>query len=207
MPTEIEMKLHIPDDGTAEKIMNDPMVTESLSTTVRQTPMYSIYYDTADGALSDRRWSLRLRKEGDVFVASLKTNSIDYTGYLFSRNEWQCICPTIEKGIPLLIEQGAPPELASLVANAPIEERCRIEFLRTSGILKLPEGTLVELDIDKGTIRADGKEATLYELELELLFGDPEALEPISNLFRQKYKLDREILSKYERALRLIRSR
>jgi inorganic triphosphatase YgiF len=61
--------------------------------------------------------------------------------------------------------------------------------------------------IDKGTIFAAGKSTPLYELELELLFGAPEALAPLSDLFTQKYKLEREILSKYETALRLIRSR
>jgi len=207
MPTELEMKLHISDDSTAEKILADPMVTGYMSNGIKHTQMTSVYYDTPSNTLSNLRWSLRLRREGDISVVSLKTSAVDLTGYLFSRNEWQCICSTIKEGIPLLVEQGAPPKILDIVAGAELVERCRIEFLRRSAMLKLPDGVIVDLAIDKGSIFAAGKSAPLYELELELLFGAPEALAPLCDLFTQKYKLEREILSKYEKALRLIRSR
>ncbi len=207
MPTELEMKLHIPNDTVAEQIFSDPMVAEYISTDIKLTEMTSMYYDTPAGALSNLRWSLRLRKEGDVSVASLKTSSVDITGYFFSRNEWQSVSPTIKAGIPLLVEQGAPEQILDIISGTHLVESCQIKFTRKHAILKLPEGVLVEIAIDKGTIYAGGKEAPLYEIELELLFGEPDALAPLSDLFTNKYKLNREILSKYEKALRLIRSR
>ena len=113
----------------------------------------------------------------------------------------------LRKDSPQLVEQGAPKQILGIIEETKLIERCRIVFLRRSAVLKLPDGVLVDMAIDKGTIYAAGKSAPLYELELELLFGAPEALTPLSDLFTQKYKLEREILSKYEKALRLIRSR
>lgn len=207
MPIELEMKLQIPDDSTAGKILADPMLTAYMPYGIKKTQMTSFYYDTPNNSLSKSCWSLRLRKEGDISVASLKTSAVEVTGHLFSRNEWQCKSNTIEEGVPLLVEQGAPPRILEIISESGLVERCRIEFLRQSAMLKLPDGVLVEMALDKGTIYAGNKSAPLYELELELLFGAPEALAPFSELFTRKYKLGRELLSKYEKALRLIRSR
>lgn len=207
MPTELEMKLQIPDDSTAERILADKMVTDYLSSELKLTKMKSIYYDTPTNTLSKLRWSLRLRHEGDYSVLSLKTASVSVSGDLFSRSEWQCPSDSVESGIESLVEQGAPAEILKIVSESGLVERCRIEFERRSATLKLPDGVLVELAIDKGTIFAGEKRAPIYELELELLFGDPDALIPLSEQFKQKYRLEKDILSKYEKALRLIRSR
>lgn len=207
MPTELEMKLQIPDDSTAEKIFADKMVTDHLSSEIKSTQMKSFYYDTPTNTLSKLRWSLRLRNEGDISVLSLKTSSVGVSGDLFSRNEWQCLSNSVESGIENLVEQGAPREILDIVSQSSLVERCHIEFVRRSATLKLPDGVLVELAIDKGTIFAGEKRAPLYELELELLFGDPDALLPLSEQFKNKYRLEKDILSKYEKALRLIRSR
>jgi triphosphatase len=207
MPTELEMKLRIPSVTVADRILSDKMVTDYLASEIKTTPMVSRYYDTETSALLDLRWSLRLRQEGEKSVLSLKTSSADVSGDLFVRKEWQVLSDTVEDRVPLLVEQGAPEKILQLVQNSPLVERCRIEFSRRSTTLKLPDGVLVELAIDKGTIFAGEKSAPIHELELELLFGDPDSLLPLSDLFKHQYGLERDILSKYEKALRIIRSR
>ena len=161
MPTELEMKLRIPSVTVADRILSDKMVTDYLAGEIKTIPMVSKYYDTPTSALSNLRWSLRLRQEGTINVLSLKTSSSDISGDLFVRNEWQVICDTVEAGIPLLLEQGAPAEFPQLIGDSTLVERCRIEFTRRSTTLKLPEGVLVELAIDKGTIYAGEKSAPI----------------------------------------------
>ncbi|NLM61250.1 MAG: CYTH domain-containing protein, partial [Clostridiales bacterium] len=108
MPTELEMKLQIPDDSTAERILADKMVTDHLSSEIKSTQMKSFYFDTPANTLSKLRWSLRLRHEGEYSVLSLKTSPAGVSGDLFSRNEWQCFSDSVESGIVNLVEQGAP---------------------------------------------------------------------------------------------------
>ncbi len=207
MPTELEMKLAIPNTQTAERIFEDPMVSENISGDIKTTPMSSVYYDTPGNALSTLRWSLRIRYENGNPIVSLKTPSVDVTGYMFSRNEWQVCCADIDKALPMLVDRGAPGQILEIIGQAPLVERCHIEFVRKSAILRMHDGVVVDMAIDNGTINADDKSQPILQLELELLFGSPEALAPLSTLFTQKYKLEREVLSKYEKALRLIRSR
>jgi len=207
MPVELEIKLNVTDQSVASQLFSDPTVEQYLYGEISETPMLSRYYETFSGAMNAKKWSLRLRREGEKNVASLKTSSRDLTGYVFSRNEYEVFSDTIEQAIPLLVDEGAPAELAEIAKAEQFSEICRIEFLRRSALLKLPDGVLIEMALDKGEIHADGKTEPLHELELELLFGRPEELEPLVELFTKKYRLDRSVLSKYERALRLLRRR
>jgi inorganic triphosphatase YgiF len=207
MPIEMEMKLRIPNDLAAQRIFEDPMILNYMSGNIVQTPMTSRYYDTSANALSALRWSLRMRKEGDNSVVAMKTSAVDVTNLLIARNEWEYPCEDIYEAIPHLIGEGAPAQLGEIASQSRLLERCRIEFSRRSIILKMPQGVMVDLSIDKGVIYADGKTSPIHELEVELMFGPAEELEPLCELFTQKFQLERESLSKYERALRLIRSR
>lgn len=208
MAVETEIKLTIPDRRFIERIMSDELVTQYLKTSFAETEMLSRYYDTPSGALNERKWALRLRDEGGRSVAALKaTGTLQADSGLYLRNEWEWPAQTIESGIEGLMAQGAPPELAGLTSGGNLVERCRLRFTRTSGLLYMPGGVRVDLAIDCGEIEAGEKREGLLELELELLFGGREALLELSGALREKHGLSVQLLSKYERALRLIRSR
>ncbi len=206
MPLEVEMKLAIPEDVTPEDLFSDPMVTEVTRTLIKTTHMFSRYYDTEDGALSARHWTLRLRREGEQSVLCCKTAVSEVAAGLFSRGEWQVYSDDVRAGIPLLVAEGAPEELEVLTAGTALVERCTIEFDRQAVQLELPHGVVVEMSVDRGVIRAGEKELPLYECELELLFGRPEDLEPLSEMFMGKYRLTPEGQSKYARALALLKT-
>lgn len=203
MPVEVEMKLAIPDDRTAEELFCDPEIAELFYGEPIVTHMFSRYFDTKNGALSERRWTLRLRREGDRSVVTCKTDSVDVEAGLFSRGEWQVYADDVIEGARMLVEEGAPEELMREIETSGVVERCTIEFDRRAVQLRLPAGVIVEMAVDKGVIYANGGAAPLHELELELLFGRPEDLRPLSDLFTEKYQLRGEKLSKYARALQL----
>ena len=208
MAIETEIKLRIGDTLLPEKLCGDPRVQEYLRAPFRPIQMNSIYYDTADGEVSRRRWALRLRSEDGVNVATMKTGGTrSQDGSLFSRNEWQTEAPSFQEAIPQLIKLGAPEELREIVARSPLEERCRVSFVRHSSVLWLPDGVRVDMCVDLGEIQADGKTEPISELELELLFGPIEPVLELARYLTETYGLQNEHVSKYERALRLIRSR
>ena len=203
MPLEVEMKLAIPGNVSPEDLFADPMVIEACRSERETIHMLSRYYDNENGDLSARRWTLRLRQEGERTVLCCKTSTEGLAAGLFRRGEWQIFCDDVRSGIPLLVAEGAPEELTALTASSPLIERCSVEFDRQAVQLELPQGVIVEMSVDAGVIRAGGREQPLYECELELLFGRPEDLEPLSELFMEKYRLIPEAKSKYARALEL----
>ena len=208
MAIEAEIKLRIPDARTAERLMADPLVRQALREPFHETEMDAVYYDTSSGELSKRKWALRLRREGGEPVVTVKIQSGKALGGgIFCRDEWQVRAESILEGVPSLVEMGAPAEIGELVKNVPMQERCRIRFTRRSAVLYLPEGVRIDMAVDSGAVEAGEKKEPLLELELELLFGDAEAMIRLSTELIAKYSLQKEYISKYERALRLIRSR
>lgn len=206
MPLELEVKLRVPSDETADRLFSDTEVIANVRSTMPPTPFVSRYYDTPNGDVTSRGWSLRLRVEGERAIAALKTRAEDASGgLLFSRNEWQVTAENIYDGIALLLEDGAPPELGEITRDVELVEVCRLDLMRRGVVAELAGGLLVDITEDKGTLNAGGRSAPLHELEVELLFGRGEELEPLVNRFEELYGLEREKMSKYERAVRLAR--
>lgn len=203
MATEIEKKMKVPDRETLEKIVNDPILQELMPDPPIVTHMSSIYYDTPNDDLHSRKWTLRRRVEGGQVIVAMKTASMTSEFGVFTRSEWQCAAENVEDAIPILIEQGAPQDLKNILKGQYLIERCRAEFDRTSAYLYLDEGGRIELAADYGELSGGGHTEPICELELELLFGGAETLDPICSRLAEDYDLQNETKSKYERAAAL----
>ena len=72
------------------KYRADDAIIEAIRETYgdfREISMETTYYGTADGALSQRKWTLRRRMENEVSVCTLKT-----PGGAHARNEYEVEC-------------------------------------------------------------------------------------------------------------------
>ena len=145
MATEIEMKLGVPSEDVLRQVLEDPELTQYMKDDYVTRHMHSSYYDTADGQLNRRKWTLRLRDEGGQKVAAFKTANMSDDAGFFTRNEWQCLVDNVEDAIPLLIDQGAPRELKNILKGKPLVECCGADFDRKSVCLYLDEGVRVEI--------------------------------------------------------------
>ncbi len=200
MATEIEMKLSVPDEATLNKVLNDPELTQYMKDDYVTRHMRSTYYDTTDGVLSQRKWTLRLRDEGGHMVAAFKTANMSDDAGFFTRNEWQCSVDNIEDAIPMLIDQGAPRELKSLLKGNPLVAICGAEFDRKAAYLFMDDGVRIEMAGDLGYLFGGDKKEPICELELELLYGDAGSLPPLCWQLLGDYGLQEEKRSKYQRA-------
>lgn len=200
MATEIEMKLSVPDEETLAKVLEDPELTQYMKDGYEIRRMRSTYYDTADGQLSRRKWTLRLRDEGGSLVAAFKTANMSDDAGFFTRNEWQCVADNMEDAIPMLIDQGAPRELKNILKGKPLVATCGAEFDRKSVCLFLDEGVRIEIAGDLGYLFGGDHRAPICELELELLYGDVGSLPPLCSQLMAEYGLVEEQRSKYQRA-------
>ena len=162
----------------------------------RKISMETTYYGTADGALSQRKWTLRRRMENDISVCTLKTPSGAH-----ARNEYEVECGSIEEAIPMLCSMGAPAELAQLTKDGVIPV-CGAKFTRLAKTLVLEDLT-VELALDRGYLTGGGKMMPLAEVEAELKEGSEEAATGFGENLAAKFGLIPESRSKFARALHL----
>ena len=200
MATEIEMKLGVPDKATLDNVLSDTELLQYAKDDYVTRRMVSTYYDTPDNMLHQRKWTLRLRDEGGRPVVAFKTANRSNAAGFFTRSEWQCAIDNIEDAIPVLIAQGAPRELKSILKGKGLVSCCSADFERRSVCLYMDEGVRIEMAGDYGVLSGGGKEQPICELEWELLYGDAGSLPPLCQQLIAQYGLREEKRSKYERA-------
>ncbi len=162
----------------------------------RKIAMETTYFDTADGALSARKVTLRLRKENDLCICTLKTPLPDG-----SRGEWECQATDITEGLTALVALGAPMEVL-LLAQSGLQPVCGAKFTRLAAEVATADGT-AELALDSGILLGGGKETGLCEVEVELKTGSDRAALAFANDLAATYGLQIEHRSKFRRALAL----
>ena len=160
--------------------------------------METTYYDTADGALADRRITLRRRLENGVSVCTVKTPEANNL-----RGEWETECADIRSAIPVLCKLGCPVDLPTLT-KAGLVPICGARFTRLAKTVEL-EDCVVEIAVDRGVLFGGSREETLCEVEVELKSGSREEAEVYAAALAERYGLVPEEKSKFRRALALTR--
>ena len=162
----------------------------------RNIKMFTQYFDTPEGILRERHWTLRIRRENNCCVLTCKTPGKDH-----SRGEWELIrstdtpAPTPEE-LRVLSELGAPEALCSLEN---LKQVCGACFVRRCTMLDLPDAR-IELAADTGELFGASAREALFELELELYDGNADRLSELAKVAA----LPEEVLSKQARAMRLL---
>lgn len=192
---ELERKFSLPRREVMEEILRDPAVAAAMAGPVRPIAMETTYFDTPDGSLRKKRWTLRRRLENGVSVVTLKTPS----EVPHCRNEWETRAEEVLEALPSLVVLGAPEALLAVDTVVPL---CGAAFLRRAALLELP-GCTAELAIDEGRLFGGGREEPLLELELELKEGDPAAMFALTDRLCRGYGLREEKKSKFSRAASL----
>lgn len=178
----------------------DPSVLEDILTCLqkpcRQMHMESTYYDTRDGDLAARKWTLRRRQEGETSVITMKT---DGDGH--QRGEWEYTADSVAGAGRLLPQLGAPPQLQELLKDGVVPV-CGAVFTRRSVLLEL-DGAAAELALDHGILFREDRRLPLCEVELELKQGNEAAVETFGRELAQRFCLTEEPRSKFVRAVSL----
>ena len=188
MGTEFELKYA----ASAE----DLEVLKKRFPNLQPISMETTYYDNIQGDFSRLKWTFRRRMENGISVCTLKTPGVG-----LARAEFETVCGDLLEAVPVLIEQGAPQELAALVSGG-IVPSCGARFTRLAGRLELP-GCIAELALDQGVLIGGGKELPFTEVELELKDGSQEVLVAFAADLADELGLKPEHKSKVSRARRV----
>lgn len=172
---ETELKLKVP-AADMERLRSHPMLQETSGEQRTEHHLVDTYYDTPGCDLWKHGLTLRVRKDNDTWIQTVKTASETSTG-LYERGEWES---TLEDALPrpdVLVTQIEPARLAKLLASPKIVQHLTPIFQntthRTSWNIALSTGEHVECALDAGDIACGAKHASISELELELKDGDP----------------------------------
>ncbi len=193
--TEVELKLAIPMD--ARDALARPQV---LGEPAKVEPLLATYFDTTSRVLAKNGVSLRIRREGEALIQTIKSDGSSSSG-LFSRSEQERVADSM---VPSL---GDTPQVAELLAgkSAKLRPLFTIEVERTSWLIDEGE-CAIEVVHDLGSARAGDRQSDFGEIELELRSGT------IACLFALATRLDRTVpirlgvLTKADRGWMLLKS-
>ena len=213
---EIELKFQVP---AAQRAAVDTAVAGRTSQ--RRVRLQAAYCETAQRALAKARLALRVRREGQRWVQTLKVGTDDGMTRLEHNvalgrgagpaTEPPAADPALHAGTTAGARlfaalgcgtDGSPS--ASNAAGEPLAVLYRTDILRRTRIQRSALGK-VELAFDTGSITAGEATLAVHELEVELLAGSALAVIDVSRRWLRRFGLWLDTRSKSERGDMLAR--
>ncbi|MEO1721473.1 MAG: CYTH and CHAD domain-containing protein [Pseudomonadota bacterium] len=169
---EIELKLLVDPKGLT--VLRRRIGAAAGGTAPRVRKLSTVYLDTAEGGLAKAGIALRLRREGRSWTQTVKAGRSMRAGLSETRE----VDTPSEGGrvdiaaIPDAAVRGAVEAAAGGLPLAPVFET---PMRRSTWVIE-GGNARIEVALDHGEVRAEGRAEALDELELELLEGPPVAL-------------------------------
>jgi inorganic triphosphatase YgiF len=204
MLTETELKLQLSAESLAA-IPAHPLVQARLDGDWQRLELFNQYYDSADLALDRAGFALRLRRDGDCLIQTLKARGNSLAG-LSVRHEWDWYLDSPALSLPALQEPGLPEVLHTLDLNA-LQPLFRTDFVRRRARLCWEhegEPVALELALDEGEVVSRDRRSPIRELELELREGPEAALREFAVMLAEDVTLLPCDSAKAERGYRLL---
>ena len=170
MSTETELKLSAA-GVSARQVSAHAAVKRHLLKKHAARYLGNIYFDTPELSLQQHLIGLRLRRDGERWLQTVKTSG-GATAGLHQRGEWEM--PVAGEALELARFDAKP--LRKLFADAKLAQSLapvfRTDFERTAWDLQFDDGSVVELVLDQGEVKAGRRTEAIAELELELKQGE-----------------------------------
>ena len=206
MGTETEIKLRVsPSD--IDRLAAHPLFERYRSQDWQTRELLNAYYDTDRGDLARAQVALRIRRDGEQFIQTLKSKGASMAG-LSERNEWDWYVGDDNLVMSHLDESCWPASLQELDKQQ-LKELFRTDFTRQSVELAWQAHdvpTRVEVALDQGRVITAQGDEQICELELELREGRPETLLELAMQLAADIALMPCDISKAERGYRLLQA-
>lgn len=218
MPEEIELKLSLT-PAQLDKLRRHPFVRLIAQGRARRKRLIGTYFDTRDFVLRDRRMALRVREVDGQRVQTFKIAPDRYAALAAERGdaaaeasnglamaqhlvEHECATED-ERPDPTLI---ADETLRGFFLDERLAERLEPVFAtdieRRTLTLRMADAE-IELCLDVGEVRVDGRSEAISEAELELKSGPPARLYELALMLSEQIPFRLEQRSKAERGYAL----
>ncbi|MGH8380422.1 inorganic triphosphatase [Pseudomonas sp.] len=204
MHKETEIKLRVSRE-TLAALREHPLLKKRNKSGWQQRELLNQYFDTPERDLAAAKVALRLRRDGEVVIQTLKTRGQSVAG-LSQRNEHEWQLPKAKLDLKKLDDECWPAELAEVDKKA-IKALFTTDFTREYAEIAWGRGkakVVIEAALDLGTVVAGKHKEEICELELELREGEPEALLELAAELSASLPLFPCDISKAERGYRLL---
>lgn len=171
---EIELKL-LADPADLAALPEHPLLQPLRQGPVVRQQLHTLYYDTPSRDLAQAGIALRLRRSGQSWIQTLKGGGRS-AGGLHERLEVDWPRPDASLDPALLANTPYAAVFADPRVCATLQPVFETEFERTAITLQFPDGTMAELALDRGEVRAGARSAPISEIEIELMQGSTAAL-------------------------------
>ncbi len=201
MSVELEMKLAAKSEQLS---VIKQWFSDELGKTVewQQSDLVNTYYDTESHKLRELKIGLRIRRAGETYIQSVKSEG-RVVGGLYQRNESE----TEISNANLDLSKVEDPYLQILLEEAQDEDGnlrplFRTDFSREFALVELADSQ-IEIALDSGEISHKSESNTICEVELELKSGQAKDLFALSKKLIENFELVLSAESKAERGYRL----
>ena len=204
---EIEMKYLVRDRAQADEILNDEIVKSVEDEGSFETiDMYAVYYDTPDRKLTEAGIAVRVRREGEFYVATMKDKGNSIEG-MHKRKEINVRLSDEkmirEPDVTIFSESDVYEQLLGIAGKGKLVPVLSMIFERRQ--VRVDTGDAISmLSFDDGEIKAGSKTLPIMEMEIELYSGDVDALKEYGTKIAEKFGLTAEDRSKFARGYALI---
>ena len=185
MGLEWELKFSAPSQAVLDEIR------QGTNAEFSEIQMETTYLDTRAGALAGAFCTLRIRREGDRRVVTLKAPAAEG-----GRLEWEYEGSQVDPS--RLSGMGVPKELLMLLEETLLPV-CGARFVRHAALVDTGDCQL-ELALDRGVLFREDRQIPLCEVETEWKGGDKAAVAAYAAGLARKYALTPENRSKFARA-------
>ncbi|QLC73354.1 inorganic triphosphatase [Pseudomonas sp. LPB0260] len=203
MVKETEIKLRVSRD-TLTALREHPLLKKRNKSGWEQCELFNQYFDTPERALAQAKVALRLRRDGEQFIQTLKTRGQSVAG-LSERNEWDWSLGKAKLDLKKLDDSCWPASLAELDKQQ-LKPLFTTDFVRQRAEIAWGRGkakVVIEAALDLGQVVAGDQQEEICELELELRQGEPGALLELAAELAADLPLMPCDISKAERGYRL----
>lgn len=166
--------------------------------------LYNQYYDTPGRELARAKVALRMRRDGEQYIQTLKSRGQSVAG-LSERNEWDWYLEKNKLDLKKLDDKCWPAALKDLDKKQ-LKPIFSTDFVRQRAEIAWGRGkarVVVEAALDLGKVVAGDNQEEICELELELRQGDAAALLELAAELAADLPLMPCDISKAERGYRL----
>ncbi|MGI4837258.1 MAG: inorganic triphosphatase [Janthinobacterium lividum] len=203
MQKETEIKLRVSRE-TLIALREHPLLKKRNKSGWERRELFNQYFDTPERDLAGAKVALRLRRDGDEFIQTLKTRGQSVAG-LSERNEYDWKLAKAKLDLKKLDDECWPAQLAELDKKT-IKPVFTTDFVRERAEIAWGRGkskVVIEAALDLGKVIVGKQSEEICELELELREGEPAALLELAAELAATLPLMPCDISKAERGYRL----
>ncbi len=203
MQKETEIKLRVSRE-TLAALREHPLLKKRNKSGWERRELMNQYFDTPERDLAQAKVALRLRKDGDEIIQTLKTRGQSVAG-LSERNEYNWDLAKAKLDVKKLDGECWPEQLAELDKKT-LKPIFTTDFVRERAEIAWGRGkakVVIEAALDLGHVVVGKQKEEICELELELREGEPAALLELAAELAATLALMPCDISKAERGYRL----